>query len=114
MPERHWRLFVQDVLESIRKVQAYLENTTYQQFLVDGKTQDAVMRNLEIIGEAMRHIPEEIQQRHADIPWAQVIGLRNRLVHAYFVIDPEIVWQICKQDLPQLRTQLERLLQEEP
>ncbi len=113
MSERHWRLFVRDMLESLRKVETYLGQLTYGEFLNDSKTQDAVIRNLEIIGEAVRHIPKEIQQRYGDVPWAQVVGLRNRLAHGYFVIDPEIVWHICKEDLPLLRARLEQLLQEE-
>ena len=112
MCRRHWRQFVQDILESIRKVHTYLGNMTYDEFLADGKTQDAVMRNLEVIGEAARHIPEEIRRRYEDVPWAQIVGLRNRLVHGYFVIDPEVIWQICRQDLPLLRTRMEEILKE--
>ncbi|MFQ3634055.1 DUF86 domain-containing protein [Roseiflexus sp.] len=113
MSKRNWQDFVQDMLESIQKVEDYSGHLTSEEFFVDGKTQDAVIRNLEIIGEAARRIPDEIQQRHADIPWTQVVGLRNRLVHGYFVVDLTIVWEICKHDLPRLRVRLEQLLQEE-
>ena len=85
---------------------------TYEEFLQDGKTQDAVVRNLEVIGEAARFIPEDIRQRHPEVPWPQMIALRNRLIHGYFVVDYEIVWDIVTNELPALRKHLEEILEE--
>ncbi len=113
MSKRDWRLLVEDMLESIGKIERYLENYDYEAFFKDSKTHDTVIRNLEIIGEAARALPDEIRQRHSYIPWAPVIALRNRLIHGYATVDLRIVWEICEHELPQLRMQLERLREEE-
>lgn len=110
MSKRDWNLFVRDILDSIEKIQRYTENLSYKEFVKDTKTIDAVVRNLEIIGEATHKIPGEIRQKHQDIPWPQIVGLRNRLIHGYFVIDYEIVWVIIKDELPELRSKIQELL----
>jgi len=113
MSRRDWKLFVLDMVESIQKVQDYLGNYGYADFLSDGKTQDAVVRNLEIIGEAARQILPEIRQKYPEIPWGHLVALRNRLTHGYFGVDPEIVWDIVQNELPQVKAKLEWLLGEE-
>jgi len=113
MSDRDWKLFVIDMVESTVKIENYVQGLTHDAFLTDSKTQDAVVRNLEIIGEAARRIPEEIRRRHPEIPWNQIVGLRNRLAHGYFVIDMEVVWQIAANELPALRKGLEAILSEE-
>ena len=112
MSERKWGLFLMDILERIDRVKSYVAGFTYEEFLQDSKTQDAVVRNLEVIGEAARLIPEDIRQRHSEIPWPQMIALRNRLIHGYFVVDYEIVWDIVTNELPPLRKHLEEILEE--
>jgi len=112
MSERKWAFFLTDILERIDRVNSYLAGFTYEEFLQDGKTQDAVVRNLEVIGEAARFIPEDIRQRHPEVPWPQMIALRNRLIHGYFVVDYEIVWDIVTNELPALRKHLEEILEE--
>ena len=87
MSKRDWRLFLMDILESIKKIESYISDISYEEFLRDEKTKDAVLRNLEIIGEVANQIPKEIQERHNEIPWRQIIGLRHRLIHGYFVVD---------------------------
>jgi uncharacterized protein with HEPN domain len=77
--------------------------------LADRKTQDAVIRNVEIIGEAARSLPEDFTQRHEDVPWRDLVGMRNVLVHQYFGILPEVVWDVIKNELPVLREQIARL-----
>ncbi|HAF70682.1 MAG: Nucleotidyltransferase [Acetothermia bacterium 64_32] len=112
MFKKDWRLFAQDILESIARIESYVADLAYEDFLADNKTQDAVVRNLEIIGEAARHIPQDVQSQHPGIPWAQLIGLRNRLIHGYFVVDYEIVWDIVKNELPGLKRKLAAILEE--
>jgi uncharacterized protein with HEPN domain len=85
----------------------------YKQFEKDEKTKDAVVRNLEIIGESANQIPNEIQQKYSNIPWAQIVALRNRMIHGYFTIDYRIVWEIVKQNLPSLKKNLEEILKKE-
>lgn len=77
MSKRDWKLFVMEILESIEKIEQYIFGLGYEEFVKDAKTKDAVVRNLEIIGEAANAIPKDIQKRHQGIPWAQVIGMRN-------------------------------------
>jgi len=112
MSRRNWRLFIVDILESIEKIENYIMGLSYEEFLNDAKTKDAVVRNLEIIGEASNQIPKEITQRYKDIPWSQITGLRNRLIHGYFVVDYRIVWEIIFKELPQLKCQIKKILEE--
>jgi Uncharacterized conserved protein len=107
MSKRDWRVILADILESINKIENYVEGVTYQQFIQDDKTKDAVVRNLEIIGESANQIPKNIRQKFSDVPWPQIIGLRNKMIHGYFVVDYRIVWEIVKKDIPSLRRKIE-------
>ncbi|MCS7287660.1 MAG: DUF86 domain-containing protein [Roseiflexus sp.] len=102
MSERPWKQFLMDMLDSVHKATTYIAGQSYSDFLADTKTQDAVVRNLEILGEAARRIPLHIQQSRPEIPWRQIAGLRNRLAHGYFAIDYAIVWDIVANELPLL------------
>lgn len=82
---------------------------TQDSFQSDGKTTDAVLRNLEIIGEAAGRLPEDFTDRHSEIEWFKIIGLRNRIVHQYFGIDLQIIWQILKKDLPAFKASLKNI-----
>ena len=93
MSPREWRLRVEDVLDAIAKIERYVEGLTFDQFKADEKTIDAVVRNLEVIGEAVRHLSAQSDPLIASIPWADIAGMRNILVHEYFGVDLEIVWQ---------------------
>ncbi len=112
MSERSWKQFLMDMLDSVHKATTYVAGQSYADFLTDTKTQDAVVRNLEILGEAARRIPAHIQQGHPEIPWRQIAGLRNRLAHGYFAVDYAIVWDIVTNELPLLKSHLEKLLPE--
>jgi uncharacterized protein with HEPN domain len=81
MSKRNWKLFLIDMLESIKNIENYTSTIPYEEFLEDKKTKDAVVRNLEIIGEAANQIPKKIQETYKEIPWLKIIGLRNRLIH---------------------------------
>jgi uncharacterized protein with HEPN domain len=82
----------------------------YEQFLADAKTQDAVVRNLEIIGEATRHVSEALRAKYTDIPWKSMAGIRDRLIHHYFGVNFDIVWQIITAELPKVASQLKNIL----
>lgn len=88
---------------------SYLKGLTYEDFMSDAKTKDAVVRNLEVIGEAASQIPESIRQKY-ELPWSQMVGLRHRLIHGYFVVDYDIVWEIAKKELPQLKEKVKGIL----
>ncbi|AUC62561.1 toxin-antitoxin system toxin component (plasmid) [Cyanobacterium sp. HL-69] len=91
---RNLKLYLNDILSSIKKIQLYTENITESQLLEDEKTLDAVTHNLMIIGEATKNIPSEIRQEYKYIQWKQIIGLRNIIAHTYFSLDYEIIWDI--------------------
>mgnify|MGYP005612183127 CR=1 FL=1 len=102
MSERAPKLLIEDIIESAYKILTYTEGLTYQQFLSDDKTIDAVVRNFEIIGEAANRLPDSFKNVHSDIDWKRIKGLRNRIVHDYFGIDLLIVWQIRENFLKDL------------
>lgn len=110
MSRRGVRLFIVDMLEAIGKVQRYTEGLTYKEFEANDMVIDAVVRNLEVIGEAARHIPEDLRNRYTGVDWRRVIGFRNIVIHQYFDVDPEIVWTIATQRLQDLKKVLERML----
>ncbi|MBV8201361.1 MAG: DUF86 domain-containing protein [Acidobacteria bacterium] len=109
MPERDAGLLIEDMLAAIRKIKRYTAGMDQASFRQDERTVDAVVRNLEVVGEAARRIPEELTSRHADLPWRQVAGLRNRIVHDYIGLDLEIIWQVIRHDLPPLEARLAEL-----
>ena len=112
MSKRDYLLFFHDILESIERIEEYTKEYDFKSFTQDRKTVDAVLRNLEIIGEAAKHIPEDIRMQHPEIPWKRVIGLRNVVIHHYFGVDLSIVWVIIKKQLPELKKAVISLLGE--
>ena len=109
---REWRFYIKDMIGFADKVLSYTEDMDQQSFTNSGITYDAVLRNLELIGEAATHVPESVRKRHGDIPWRMMIATRNRLIHAYLGIDDDIVWSIVRDDIPELRKALNQLLQD--
>jgi len=112
MSRRNARLLLQDMLESLEKIERYTTGLTFERFAWDDRTVDAVVRNLEIIGEAAQQIPSEVRERYPEVPWRRVIGLRNVVVHEYFAVDVEIVWTVVRQSLPELKEALRRMMAE--
>lgn len=106
MSKRDWKLFVEDILESIELIESYVHTMELSDFTKDRKTIDAVVRNFEIIGEASKFIADDIKTRHAEIDWKGIIGLRNRIAHEYFGMSVSIVWDIIKKELPRLKNQM--------
>lgn len=106
MSRREWRLFVADMLEASEKIKLYITGMDFADFQTDCRTVDAVIRNLEIIGEAARAIPVAIKEQRPEIDWAAIKGLRNRIIHEYFGLSLPIIWAIAKHDLPVLDAQL--------
>jgi uncharacterized protein with HEPN domain len=109
MSKRSSELLVDDISESIEKIERYIEGMTQDDFQSDEKTSDAVVRNLEIIGEAAARLPEDFTNRYSEVEWVKIIGLRNRIVHEYFGVDLLIIWQILKKDIPAFKAYLENI-----
>ncbi len=102
--------FLQDIVNSVLRILGYTTGMTWEDYLHDFKTQDAVVRNLEVIGEATKNLSDDIRNQFPDIPWQDMAGTRDRLTHHYFGINQEIVWQIVEHDLPELKDQIEQVL----
>ena len=103
MPSRSWKFRIDDIIEAIDKIERYTRGIDFDKWQQDEKTVDAVIRNIEVIGEASTHLPIEIQEQYKDIPWSLMKGIRNVVAHEYFGIDLEIVWKTVKEDLPVLK-----------
>ncbi len=104
---REWRFYIDDMIQFAQNVIAYSDGFTQQAFVNSGLNYDATVRNLELIGEAATHIPDEVRQANSTIPWRQIIATRNQLIHGYLGIDDDILWSIIETDIPALLEQLE-------
>ena len=102
-----------DIREAIRRILTYTADMTYPQFMEDVKTQDAVVRNLEILGEAAKNLSPNLRKSHSKIPWKELMGVRDKMIHHYFGINYDIVWTIAKDELASLLPQIEKLLSKE-
>lgn len=106
------KLYLQDVLDSIDKISIYVGTLTYFEFTKDDKTKDSVVRNLEIIGEAVKNIPESVRSKYPSVSWGEIIGMRNKIAHAYFGVDYAIVWNTIKERLPDLYLHMAQIINE--
>ena len=106
-------LYLEDILESAKNIQNYVGELSYQELIVDRMRLDAIVRNFEIIGEASSKIPQEIRDKYPFIEWRKIADFRNVLAHEYFGIDYEIMWQIIKEKLPNLRKGVQTILEKE-
>ena len=106
MSEREPEILLEDIRQAINRVERYCAGLDVAAFLADDKTTDAVVRNIEIIGEAVRQLPASFKTQHRSVPWTQIAGLRNRIVHDYAGVDLEIIWEVVQRSLPELRAQI--------
>ena len=109
MSKREPRLLIEDIQEAADKIKQYVAGFTFDAFLKDSKTIDAVIRNFEIIGEAARRLPDDFKDKYTAVDWYRIIGFRNRIVHDYMGIDYQIIWTIIEKDLAQLITDIDKI-----
>ena len=102
--------YLADIREAIQRVESYTTGFTYEQFLADGKTQDAVIRNVEILGEAAKHLSAGLIAAHSAVEWKGIVGMRDKLVHEYFGVNLDILWDVLTTKLPPLRAQIESII----
>lgn len=105
-------LYLKDILENMRKAQEFVGSMDYETFASDEKSFYAVVRCIEIIGEATENIPATIRRRYSDIPWAQMAGMRDKVIHFYFGVNFERVWLVVKNDIPKIEPRLEEVLED--
>lgn len=110
-PKRNWRMRIQDILSAIDDVEKFTDTVgSFESFLNNKLVYYAVLKALEIIGEASHHLPNEIKEKYPEIPWVQLKNFRNHLAHEYFGIDAEVVWNASKDELPALKNTLIKIL----
>lgn len=100
------QVYIDNILDCIHHISVYTSGLTKESFLKSDQVQDAVFRRLEIIGEAVSKLPEDLRQKHPEIPWRDIIGTRNRLIHEYLAVDMDLIWEIIVKHLPELRNKI--------
>lgn len=110
MPKRGDMELLEDIKEAIKRIEFYTGKMSYEQFLQDIKTQDAVVRNIEIIGEATKNVSDKLKKNSPQIPWKKMAGVRDRLIHHYFGVNYDVVWAIAKKELPEVNKHIKKVL----
>jgi len=113
MKNRDYRDYLRDILTAVNDIENFVDNLTYDQFVNDRKTLNAVIRSIEIIGEASKNIPETIKTGYPELPWKQMAGMRDKLIHAYFGADSETIYKAAKANIPQLKNPIQKILIEQ-
>jgi len=104
------KVYIEHILEAIQTIETYMVGLDFETFLQNKMASDAIIRELEIIGEASNNISEEFQEENSDVPWRKIIGIRNTLIHEYFGVNKKVVWDTCEKDLPELKKFMEAVL----
>ena len=111
MPKRGDKEFLLDIIEAIKRIELYTNKLSYQDFLQKIETQDAVVRNFEIIGEAVKNISKNLKTKYNNIQWKEIAGMRDKVIHFYFGVNWDIVWGAAKDSLPSFNEKIERILE---
>ena len=105
-------LYINDILENMRDAEDFIQGFSYEQFQSDKKTLYAVLRAIEVIGEAAKKVPDEVRIKYPSVPWKEMAGMRDKLIHFYFGVDREAVWLVVKERIPSLKPLIEQILQD--
>jgi uncharacterized protein with HEPN domain len=112
MKRRDYRDYLQDILDAVNDIENFVDKMSFEEFVKDRKTLNAVVRSIEIIGEASKNIPEALKAKHQELPWKQMTGMRDKLIHAYFGVDVETLWKAVKENIPPLRNAIQKMLKD--
>lgn len=111
MPHKDWKIRIHDILKSIETIEQYTEGMNFEDFSADRKTVDAIVRHRIVLGEATAHMPDNVCEEHPDIPWYEMRGMRNFVVHEYFNVNDKILWHTLKKNLPPLIPSLKKMIE---
>ncbi|AGB03299.1 HepT-like ribonuclease domain-containing protein [Methanoregula formicica] len=114
MTARSPALYLSEILASMEKIERYIAGISYEDFIRNEQLIDAVERNVEKIGEAAAAIPDEIRKQHPEVPWKTIVGLRNKVIHHYFAVDHEVIWQIATKNIPATKGKIAAIVREYP
>ena len=98
--------YLDDILDGVEKIKRYTREMTYEEFVEDPKTVDAVLRNFEVIGEAAKNVPDDIRQEYDDVPWSEMAAMRDKLIHGYATVELQIIWTTIQEEVPALGAQI--------
>jgi len=104
------RIYLEDISQACKKVMVYITGMGFEEFKRDERTKDAVLRNLEVMGEAVKSLPKDFKENYKEVKWKAIAGMRDKLIHEYFGVSPDIIWQTLKNDIPQLELQIKNIL----
>ena len=110
--KREDKLLLEDILKSIELMEEYIQNVSRKEFMSSNMYLDLVIRRLEVIGEAVSNLSRELQEKYSDIPWQEISGMRNKLIHEYFGVDRDLVWETATKDIPVFKKNVQELLKE--
>ncbi|MCI0454651.1 MAG: DUF86 domain-containing protein [Candidatus Dadabacteria bacterium] len=108
--KRSSELYIKDILDYMERAETHIKGLSLGEFLDENKTCDAVIRCIEVIGEATKNVPEDIRKKYASIPWRDISGMRDKIIHAYFMVDFENVWLVVKEEIPKLKPMIKKVL----
>ncbi len=106
---RDYKLYVSDILAAMESIERFVGTMSFEEFQADDKTASAVIRKFEIIGKASRNVPEVVRVQHPEVPWKEMAGMRDRLIHAYFGVDYQLVWTTIKSRLPAVKNEIRKI-----
>lgn len=107
---RDYKLYFKDILDAFESIEKFVEDMSFENFKEDDKTTSAVIRKFEIIGEVTKQIPDKIKQKYSEVPWKEMAGMRDRLIHFYFGVDYNLVWATIKNRIPQVKSMIKKII----
>jgi uncharacterized protein with HEPN domain len=109
---RNVLVYIKDILQNMRDAEQFIQGMTYEQFVADKKTMNAVLRSIEVIGEAAKRVPDDVRAQYPQIPWKEMAGMRDKVIHLYFSVDNETVWLVVKERIPSLQPLIEQIVRD--